>query len=79
MSDKTTDRKGTRQKRDSTPSFVCEFPLKTNKYIDKKLGIKFRCLRDLYNMTLAECFKIPLSLIFQSCYYINVLLVFQAF
>ena len=57
MSDKTKNRKGTRQKRDSTPSFVCEFPLKTNKYIDKKLGIKFRCLRDLYNMTLAECFK----------------------
>ena len=57
MSDKPTDRKGTRQKKDSTPSFVCEFPLKTNKYIDKKLGIKFRCLRDLYNMTLAECFK----------------------
>ena len=41
----------------STPSFTHEFPLKTNKHIERKLAIKFRCLRELYNMVLAEVFR----------------------
>ena len=41
----------------NTPSYIHDFPLKTNKHIDRKLAIKFRCLRELYNMVLAEVFR----------------------
>jgi hypothetical protein len=40
-----------------TPSFTHEFPLKTNKYQNRKLSIKFKALRELYNMVLSEIFK----------------------
>ena len=40
-----------------TPSYIHDFLLKTNKHIDRKLAIKFRCLRELYNMVLAEVFR----------------------
>lgn len=41
----------------STPTFIHEFLLKTNKYQIKKLNIKFKVLKELYNTLLAEVFK----------------------
>ena len=40
-----------------TPSFVHEFPLKTNKYQNRKVSIKFKALRELFNMVLGELLK----------------------
>lgn len=40
-----------------TPSFIHEFSLKTNKFQERKLSIKFKCLRELYNFALSELFK----------------------
>ena len=40
----------------STPTFIHEFKLKTNKFQKRKLNIKFNCLRELYNNVLSECF-----------------------
>lgn len=41
----------------STPSFTHELRLKTNKYQNRKLSIKFKSLRELHNMVLSEIFK----------------------
>lgn len=40
-----------------SPSFTHELLLKTNKYQNRKLSIKFNALRELYNMVLSEIFK----------------------
>lgn len=41
-------------KKEITPTFNQEFALKTNKFQNRKLAIKFRALRELYNCVLAE-------------------------
>ena len=41
-----------------TPTFIHELKLKTNAYQNRKLGIKFRALRELYNTQLAACMKV---------------------
>jgi hypothetical protein len=40
----------------ATSTFIHEFKLKTNKFQERKLNIKFNCLRELYNNVLSECF-----------------------
>ena len=46
-----------KKERVKTPSFVHELSLKTNKFKERKLSIKFKALRELFNFALAELFK----------------------
>ena len=57
MSKKIKNKKNKRSKRPTTPTFTHEFRLKINVYQRRKLKIKFRALRELYNMVLGEIFK----------------------
>lgn len=40
----------------SNETFIHEFSLLTNSFQERKLNIKFQCLRELYNNVLSECF-----------------------
>ena len=44
-------------RKNSTPTFTHEIRLKTNLHQVRKLMIKFRALRELYNTVLGELFK----------------------
>ena len=57
MSKKIKNKKNKRPNRPTTPTFTHEFRLKINAYQRRKLKIKFRSLRELYNMVLGEIFK----------------------
>ena len=43
--------------RRNTKSFIHELKLRPSKHAQRKLNIKFNCLRELYNNVLGECFK----------------------
>lgn len=49
--------KNKKNKRPTTPTFIHEFRLKINTFQRRKLKIKFRALRELYNMVLGEIMK----------------------
>lgn len=42
---------------ENTPTFTYELELKTNPYQQKKVGIRFECLRQIYNASLSFLFK----------------------
>jgi len=68
LSSSTSKTKNTSNKKERTPSFICEIPLRVTRQQEKKLEFRFEAARQLYNALLGEA-KRRLALFRQSIWY----------